>query len=66
MFVLQGGFLDGWRGFIVATMAAFYVFLRYAKLWERIHVEGKRPGSGERLVYGRRGEARGSRSRAET
>jgi glycosyltransferase involved in cell wall biosynthesis len=38
MFVLQRGFLDGWRGFLVASMAAIYVFARYAKLWERIHV----------------------------
>ena len=34
MFVLKRGFLDGWRGFVVATIGAFYVFLKYAKLWE--------------------------------
>jgi len=34
MFVLRRGFLDGWRGFVLATIGAFYVFLKYAKLWE--------------------------------
>jgi glycosyltransferase involved in cell wall biosynthesis len=35
MYVLRRGFLDGWRGFLLASIAAFYVFLKYAKLWER-------------------------------
>ena len=34
VFVLQGGVLDGARGFVVATMAAYYVFLKYAKIWD--------------------------------
>jgi len=34
MFVLRRGFLDGWRGFVLAVIGAFYVFLKYAKLWE--------------------------------
>jgi len=38
MYVLKGGFRDGARGFIVAWMGAFYVFMKYAKLWERRHV----------------------------
>ncbi|MFO0981521.1 MAG: glycosyltransferase family 2 protein [Planctomycetota bacterium] len=32
MFVLRQGFRDGWRGFLLAVIAAFYVFLKYAKL----------------------------------
>ena len=32
MFVLKAGFLDGWRGWIVACLGATYVFLKYAKL----------------------------------
>jgi glycosyltransferase involved in cell wall biosynthesis len=32
--VLRRGFLDGWRGFVLASIGAFYVFLKYAKLWE--------------------------------
>jgi len=57
-FVLRGGFRDGWRGFIVATLTAFYVFARYAKLWELIHVKGRTLGSGAAEAYGRRGERR--------
>ncbi len=34
MFVVRRGFLDGARGFLLATIGAFYVFLKYAKLWE--------------------------------
>jgi hypothetical protein len=33
-FVLQGGFLDGVPGFVLASVYAFYVFQRYVKLWE--------------------------------
>lgn len=57
MFVLRLGFLDGWRGFIVAMLGAWFVFLKYAKLWELIHVKGEKAGTGEKVVYGRRGEA---------
>jgi glycosyltransferase involved in cell wall biosynthesis len=57
MFVLQGGFLDGWRGLIVATLGAFFVFLKYAKLWELVRVRGERGGTGERVTYGRKGES---------
>jgi glycosyltransferase involved in cell wall biosynthesis len=35
MYLLRGGFRDGTRGFVIAAMGAFYVFLKYAKLWER-------------------------------
>jgi len=34
MFVLRLGFLDGVAGFIIAVLASYYVFLKYAKLWE--------------------------------
>jgi len=34
MYVLKAGFLDGLPGFIVAVLGSYYVFLRYAKLWE--------------------------------
>jgi glycosyltransferase involved in cell wall biosynthesis len=43
MYLLRGGFRDGVRGLIVAGMGACYVFLKYAKLWERKNV---RRGSG--------------------
>ena len=34
-YFLRGGFRDGGRGLYAATTAAFYVFLKYAKLYER-------------------------------
>jgi len=34
MYLLRQGFRDGWRGFVLAVIGAFYVFLKYAKLWE--------------------------------
>jgi glycosyltransferase involved in cell wall biosynthesis len=34
MYVLRRGFLDGWRGFVLAVLYANYVFLRMAKAWE--------------------------------
>ena len=41
MYVLRRGFLDGWRGFVLAVLYANYVFLRTAKAWEA------RRGSGQ-------------------
>jgi len=32
-YVLERGFLDGWRGLVLALLAAHYVRLRYLKLW---------------------------------
>jgi glycosyltransferase involved in cell wall biosynthesis len=37
MYVLRGGFLDGWRGFVLAALYAHYVFLRAAKVRELRH-----------------------------
>ena len=34
MYILKQGFREGTAGFIVAVMGTFYVFLKYAKLWE--------------------------------
>ncbi len=39
-YLLQAGFLDGWRGLLLASLAAHYVRLKYAKLWLR----AQRPG----------------------
>lgn len=35
MYLLRAGFLDGLPGFVVAVLGSYYVFLKYAKLWER-------------------------------
>ena len=34
-YIVRGGFLDGGRGLYAAMTAAFYVFLKYAKAYER-------------------------------
>ncbi|MCB1154094.1 glycosyltransferase family 2 protein [bacterium] len=34
-YILQRGFLDGAPGFVICVLASYYVFLKYAKLWER-------------------------------
>ncbi len=45
-YVLKRGFLEGFGGFYVAVMAAVYVFLKYAKLWELELEEKKKGGQG--------------------
>jgi hypothetical protein len=44
-YVLRGGFLEGGPGLYAAVTAAFYVFLKYAKVYER-RVANVRPHSG--------------------
>jgi glycosyltransferase involved in cell wall biosynthesis len=34
MYFIKQGFRDGFPGFIIAVTSSFYVFLKYAKLWE--------------------------------
>lgn len=55
-FVFKRGFLNGWAGFITASVGAFYAFLKYAKLYE--HAQFERYG--ERLLppAGRTGRRR--------
>ena len=36
MYVLRAGFLDGWRGFLLAVLYGYYVLMRSAKIWERM------------------------------
>ena len=49
---------DGLRGFLGASLMAFYFFLRYAKIWERKRGrEGRRPGDPE-AIASRRGAIR--------
>ncbi len=39
-YLLKQGFRDGVPGFIIAISSAYYVFLKYAKLWELRHIDG--------------------------
>lgn len=36
MFILKFGFLDGFRGLILAVFYGFYSFVKYAKAWEKL------------------------------
>ncbi len=37
MFFLRLGFLDGTYGFVISYLYCSYTFVKYAKLWEKIH-----------------------------
>lgn len=41
MYLLQQGFRDGVAGFVAASLGAYYVFLKYAKLWELQRAEAE-------------------------
>jgi glycosyltransferase involved in cell wall biosynthesis len=38
-YVLRLGFLDGYPGFVLACLGAFYVFARYTKMWQMQNAE---------------------------
>jgi hypothetical protein len=38
-YILKRGFADGMPGMIIALSDAYYVFLKYAKLWELGHTK---------------------------
>jgi len=40
MYIVRRGFLDGWRGLVLAILYAQYVFLRMAKAWEARRAPG--------------------------
>jgi len=33
-YIIRKGFLDGWHGFVIASMEANITYMKYAKLWE--------------------------------
>jgi len=45
MYIMRRGFLDGWRGLVLAVLYAEYVFLRMAKAWEARRAPGPHGGS---------------------
>jgi glycosyltransferase involved in cell wall biosynthesis len=45
MYVVKMGFLDGWRGFVLAVLYGNYVFLRMAKAWESRGAGGEDAGA---------------------
>lgn len=40
-YLYKGGFRDGMPGLIIAIATSFYVFLKYARLWELTHITAK-------------------------
>jgi glycosyltransferase involved in cell wall biosynthesis len=44
MYIVKRGFLDGWRGLVLAVLYAEYVFLRMAKAWEARRAPGAHGG----------------------
>lgn len=42
-YILKRGFLDGFRGFIIANLIAIGVFFKYAKLWELAYIKKTAP-----------------------
>lgn len=42
-YVLKGGFRDGLPGLVIAAATAFYLFVKYVKLWEATGGYGQRP-----------------------
>jgi len=42
-YVMRRGFMEGIAGLFVAQSAAFYVFAKYAKLWEATHASAVEP-----------------------
>jgi hypothetical protein len=38
--MIRLGFLDGMHGLILSIASATYVFVKYAKLWERKRIAG--------------------------
>jgi glycosyltransferase involved in cell wall biosynthesis len=50
-YVLRGGFRDGVPGLIISTLNAYYVFLKFSKLWQLQHSAGSAehlPSPGDR------------------
>jgi hypothetical protein len=45
-YVAKGGFRDGATGFVISRMNAYYVFLKFAKLWELQQRSGGSGGPG--------------------
>jgi glycosyltransferase involved in cell wall biosynthesis len=61
MYLLQGGFVDGTRGFLLSGLAALQVYTKYARLWELTRENESGAHRHGANVEGRRGS--GARSR---
>ncbi len=43
-YLFKSGFRDGVPGLVIITTTMFYVFMKYAKLWELTHTRDKNEG----------------------
>ncbi|MDR4506720.1 MAG: glycosyltransferase family 2 protein [Candidatus Brocadiaceae bacterium] len=50
VYILKRGLLDGLPGFILAVSNAFYIFVKYVKLWEQIRNNEKKNNENEKNV----------------
>jgi glycosyltransferase involved in cell wall biosynthesis len=57
-YVLRAGFRDGLPGFVIAVASGFYVFLKYAKLWEATRVAAEASDSASQRPPGTPGPPR--------
>ena len=48
-YILRGGFRDGVPGFIISALNAYYVFLKFAKLWQLRHIGPAAPHPAESM-----------------
>jgi len=51
-YLLKSGFRDGVPGLVIITTTMFYVFMKYAKLWELTHAAGQGPTGQDRKDKG--------------
>jgi glycosyltransferase involved in cell wall biosynthesis len=59
-YIAKGGIRDGIPGFIISTLNSYYVFLKFAKLWELDRVQGsgfKVQGAVQSSEFGAQGAA---------
>ena len=52
-YFLKRGYLDGYRGLIIAMLSAMGVFFKYAKLWEHIHARPLSPEASNNSCEGK-------------
>jgi len=48
VYVVKRGFMDGLAGFAISSLHAYYVLLKYTKLYEMRVARSRENGTGER------------------
>ena len=42
-YIVRSGYKDGLPGFMISALNTYYVFLKFAKLWEKQHTKSDEP-----------------------